>query len=186
MSVFSVVKDYNSNPIKLSKPKSVYYLILLFMVSCLIGWIYEEIFYYFTESFVGNRGFLYGPYLPVYGFGALCMLLLLKPLKKHPILFFFSAMVLTGVLEYITGWVLHAIWGRDWWTYDGLFMNIGGYVCLRSVITFGIGGLMLIYLMDPVMTHMVDRSSKRVLHVVSVALIAVLCVDLIVTLLIRY
>ena len=63
------------------------YLFLIFLAGCLVGWIYEEIFYWFTEGMLRNRGVLYGPWLPIYGIGALGIYGL-KPLKKHPVLLF--------------------------------------------------------------------------------------------------
>ena len=66
------------------------YLLLIFFAGCIIGWIYEEIFYWITEGLLRNRGILYGPWLPIYGIGALGIYSM-KPLKKHPVLLFFYA-----------------------------------------------------------------------------------------------
>lgn len=63
------------------------YLFLIFLSGCLVGWIYEEIFYAFTEGMLRNRGILYGPWLPIYGLGALCIYAM-KPLRKNPVLLF--------------------------------------------------------------------------------------------------
>ena len=64
------------------------YLFLIFLTGCLVGWIYEEIFYWITEGMLRNRGILYGPWLPIYGIGALGIYAM-KPVKKHPVLLFF-------------------------------------------------------------------------------------------------
>ena len=74
------------------------YLFLIFFAGCIIGWIYEEIFYWITEGLLRNRGILYGPWLPIYGIGALGIYAM-KPLKKHPVLLFFLCAVVTGVVE---------------------------------------------------------------------------------------
>ena len=63
------------------------YLFLIFLTGCLAGWVYEEIFYWITEGLLRNRGVLYGPWLPIYGIGALGIYVL-KPLKRHPTLLF--------------------------------------------------------------------------------------------------
>ena len=68
-----------------SKKKFVYW-ILIFLIGSLIGWIYEEIFYFVTENTISNRGFFYGPYLPVYGFGSVILMVTLKKIKKRSLI----------------------------------------------------------------------------------------------------
>ena len=80
------------------------YLFLVFLAGCLVGWIYEEIFYWITEGLLRNRSILYGPWLPIYGIGALGIYAL-KPLKGRPALLFLGCVVLSGVVEYIIGYV---------------------------------------------------------------------------------
>lgn len=165
-----------------SKPRLYFWI---FVVAAITGWIYEEIFYYATEGLLEKRGFLYGVYLPVYGVGALAMLLLLGRFKNRPVLFFVLAMVVTGVLEYVTGAAMYAIWHRRWWDYTGLFLNIGGHVCLRSVLTFGIGGLLLLYLVEPAVRHILTVMPKRTATVLTAAMAAILVVDTVCSFLIR-
>ena len=161
-------------------------LLLLFFGGCIIGWIYEEIFYFVTENWIGNRGFLYGPYLPVYGIGTILMTLFLQNFKKHPIILFLLAMLITGILEYITGILLWQIWQKRWWDYTGLFMNFQGYVCLRSVVTFGIGGLALIYVIEPLTIRLVASFKNKTVSYLCIGSALIMIIDLLITLLIRY
>ena len=117
--------------------QKILYLILIFMIGAVVGYIYEVIFYLIQDYQLINRGVLYGPYLPIYGAGAV-FIYFLKPLKKHPILLFISSMLITGILEYIIGLYCLKINNIRLWEYTDLFMNIQGLVCLRSVITFAI------------------------------------------------
>ena len=128
---------------------NIFNIIEIFFVASIIGWIYEMIFYKVTENILENRGFLYGPYVPVYGFGAILIVLLLKRFKKNPLILFVGMALVTGVLELIVGEFMVAVWHKRWWDYTGLFLNIDGQVCLRSVLSFAIGGLGLIYLIEP-------------------------------------
>ena len=80
------------------------YLFLIFLTGCLAGWVYEEIFYWITEGLLRNRGVLYGPWLPIYGIGALGIYVL-KPLKRHPALLFLLCAAVTGVVEFIIGYI---------------------------------------------------------------------------------
>ena len=124
------------------------YLFLVFLAGCFVGWIYEEIFYWITEGLLRNRGILYGPWLPIYGIGALGIYGL-KPLKGRPVLLFLCCVALSGVVEYIIGYVGIQVFGLRLWDYRGLFLNLQGIICLRSVLSFGILGLAFHYLLEP-------------------------------------
>ena len=76
----------------------LYYLFLVFLAGCVVGWVYEEIFYWITEGVLRNRGILYGPWLPIYGIGALGIYAM-KPLKKNPLLLFILCMAVSGAVE---------------------------------------------------------------------------------------
>lgn len=77
------------------------YLFLIFLTGCLVGWVYEEIFYWITEGMLRNRGILYGPWLPIYGIGALGIYAM-KPKKKNPVLLFFLCAAVSGIVEYFS------------------------------------------------------------------------------------
>lgn len=166
------------------KETALFYF-FLFLAGCLVGWIYEEIFYLVTEGILEKRGFLYGPYLPVYGFGALLMQLLLKRFKGKPAVVFLLSAVITGVLEYITGVLMWAVWHRRWWDYTGLFWNIDGYVCLRSVLSFAVGGLILLYILEPLMRKAYQRLSRKALHIAGGGFAVLLFLDCIFSFLFR-
>lgn len=159
---------------------------LLFMFCCLIGWIYEEIFYYVTEDWIGNRGFLYGPYLPVYGVGSLLMVFSLKKLKHHPIILFLLAAVITGVLEYITGEAMLFIWHKQWWDYTGLFLNYKGLVCFRSVLTFAVGGIGLIYAIEPIFNRVLHNLKEKTFNIIFYLLLITFIIDFIITITFRH
>lgn len=158
---------------------------MIFLIGSIVGFIYEEIFYYIFEDTLAKRGFLYGPYLPVYGFGAVLMVLLLKKYKKDPFIVFLLAMLLTGVVEYITGFIMYQAYHRVWWDYTGLFLNIDGYVCLRSVLTFGIGGLILIYVIEPLLCKLSENINTKLYLTTSVLIVMTFVIDLTFTLMYR-
>ena len=88
-----------------------YKLVLIFLVGSLVGFLYEEIFYLITDHKLYYQGFLYGPYLPIYGWGSL-LLLSLKKFKKNPILVFLFAILITGILEYFSGYFMFKIFNK--------------------------------------------------------------------------
>lgn len=168
-----------------SKKEKIIYWILIFLIGSLIGWIYEEIFYYVTENTISNRGFFYGPYLPVYGVGSVILMMTLKKIKKYPILIFILSMLITGIVEYITGYVMYAIYKRVWWDYTGLFLNIDGYVCFRSVFTFAIGTIGLMYFIEPYLNKFTKKYSKAS-HITSLLFLIMFIIDNIITFIFRY
>ena len=157
--------------------------IIVFFIGAFVGWIYEVIFYYFTDGKLINRGVLFGPWLPIYGTGAI-LIYFFKFFKKNPIILFLSIMIITGILEYLVGYFFLKFFDMKLWDYDGLLFNIHGLVCLRSVITFAIGGMVLIYLVDPIIEKIIKKQSK-VLNIAVVVLVFLFIVDTILSLLFR-
>ena len=139
------------------------YGLLIFLTGCLAGWIYEEVFYWITEGLLRNRGILYGPWLPIYGIGALGIYAL-KPLKRHPVLLFLLCAVVAGVVEYIIGYAGIHYFGLRLWDYRGLFLNIGGIICLRSVVSFGVLGMVFHYLLEPTGEKLFRRMPERTIY----------------------
>ena len=161
-----------------------YKLVLIFLVGSLVGFLYEEIFYLITDHKLYYQGFLYGPYLPIYGWGSL-LLLSLKKFKKNPILVFLFAILITGILEYFSGYFMFKIFNKRWWDYTGLFLNIDGYVCLRSVLTFGIGGLLLIYIVEPLICLIMSKTPKKKIYTMSSLSCIIILIDLVLTMMFR-
>ena len=160
------------------------YLFLVFLTGCAVGWIYEEIFYWLTEGLLRNRGVLYGPWLPIYGIGALAIYAM-KPLKDRPLLLFFLCVGATGVVEYLIGYLgIHAF-GLRLWDYSVLFLNIGGIVCFRSVVSFGVMGLAFHYLLEPLGRRLYDRLPAAVIHNTCLVLAALFLMDCILSALFR-
>lgn len=169
----------------MNKLKKLSLYILIFFLGSIAGWIYEEIFYRITDGVWVNRGFLYGPYLPVYGYGAVLIVLFTNKYRKNPLIVFLITMLLTGIFEYLTGLIMFKIWHHRWWDYRGLFLNIGGFVCLRSVISFGIGGLILIYLLDPIVEKIIKKISVNKLKVINTLIVLIIVIDTILSLIFR-
>ena len=160
------------------------YLFMIFLTGCLVGWLYEEIFYWITERLLRNRGVLYGPWLPIYGIGALGIYAL-KPLKQHPFLLFLFCVAVTGAAEYIIGYAGIRFFGLRLWDYRGLFLNIGGIICFRSVVSFGLLGLVFHYLLEPMGEKLFRRIPKHTIYAGCLVLIALLIADCILSVLFR-
>ena len=160
------------------------YLFLIFLLGSLVGWIHEEIFYWITEGMLRNRGVLYGPWLPIYGIGALGIYAL-KPLKPHPVRLFLLCVAVTGVVEYVIGYAGIRFLGMRLWDYRGLFLNIDGIICLRSVASFGVMGLAFHYLLEPVSAKLFRRIPERSMRAGGLILLALFFADCILSILFR-
>ena len=160
------------------------YLFIIFLAGCLVGWFYEEIFYWITEGMLRNRGVLYGPWLPIYGIGALGIYAL-KPVKTHPVRLFLLSSAVAGIVEYIIGFGGLHLFGLRLWDYRGLLLNIDGIICLRSVVSFAVMGLLCLYLMEPVLERMAARIRPKTAHTVCLALLLVFAADCILSALFR-
>lgn len=160
------------------KSRKIYILLLIFVVGGIFGFAYEEIFYYIDLGYLVKRGSTFGPWIPIYGFGAVFIALTTEKLHGRPWLVLLVSGIVCGVLEYATGFVLdHAFHSRPW-NYDVEIWNwgnLGGYVCARSVLFFAVSGLFLQYVIRPLLERYAGRVKPRTLAFTSL-LPAALCV----------
>ena len=158
--------------------KEIIYLILIFFIGAFIGKVYETLFYLIINHELFNTGTLFGPWIIIYGVGSV-LLYFLKPFKKNPILLFLLSIFITGCLEYFSGLFIDKIFGIMLWNYKGLFLDIGGYVCFRSVFTFAIGSLLLHYLLIPVLDKILNKIKYSYIKNFSYILIILFTIDFI-------
>lgn len=144
-------------------------LILVMVVSGFCGFIYELLFYRIDLGYFVKRGSSYGPWIPIYAFGGLAYAILVYRFKEKPLLVFLLCVIVSGLLEYLTGWVLYNVFDTRLWDYNTEiwnFGNIGGFVCLRSVLVFGLAGLMLIYVVIPMLARLIKLFNPAVTNAV--------------------
>lgn len=154
---------------------------MYFMIYAIIGWIYETILCSVQGKRFVNRGFLNGPYCPIYGFGAIIVIMFLRGIT-NPIAIFFESIVLTGVLEYITSYILEKAFGARWWDYSHFKFNINGRVCLLGALVFGTMSVILMIFIHPFVAILVDYLSFTLLNVLSILLFLAFVSDIVVTL----
>lgn len=121
----------------------------IFLIYAILGWCAEVCYAtVHTGKFV-NRGFLNGPVCPIYGCGGTVVVACLYPFRERFVLVFFGAIILSSVIEYITGYVLEKIFHEHWWDYSERPFNIKGYVCLEFSILWGIVCLLVVDILHP-------------------------------------
>ena len=165
--------------------RTILVYILLYFITCFIGWCFESVYVSIKFGHIVNRGFLYGPCLPIYGYGAL-LLLPLSKFEKHPLIIFFLSMIISGILEYFTGYFMFQIWNQRWWNYTNDFLNINGFVCLRSVISFGLASIILIYFLKPFSINIMNKFSTIQLSYITSIFMLLYLIDNILSFLIRH
>ena len=150
---------------------------LYFVLYAFIGYISEVIYCSVPMRRLVNRGFLYGPYLPIYGFGALLVLVPLMFFETHPVLVFIIAFFLTSALEYVTSFLLEKIFQTQLWDSSKKFANIHGRVCLQNSTLFGLMGLVAVYWVHPFVVSFVSGIPDSVLHPLSSVLLLGITID---------
>ena len=177
------MKEYINNDIKLNKKQLISIICLIIVISGIFGWIYEFIFYYINSGFKTfyMRGGNFLPWINIYAYGAFIILFLTYKRRKHPLQVFLISMISTGVLEYLSGYILYGVLGlTKCWDYNTEilnFGNIGGYVCLRSVLIFGLSGLFLIYILVPLLIKLVQSKHINIILTISIILCTIFLLD---------
>ena len=174
--------DYMNDKIKLEKYQKFGVFAFILGVSGLFGWIYEFIFYFFNSGMKTwyMRGGNFLPWINIYAIGAFLILILCQKFKKKPWLIFILSVVITGLLEYFSGLAIYKLIGARYWNYNTEiwnFGNIGGFVCLRSVLAFGLSSFILMYLFNPVAIYLSTKINKKVLITLSIIIITLIFAD---------
>ena len=158
---------------------TILYFITYLIVYSFAGWVLESIYKsIYTKKFV-NSGFLIGPYCPIYGFGAIIMLLTLNFLKEKPVLLFLASVFILSCWEYLVGLFLEKVFKTKYWDYSNIKFNIHGRICLKNSIYWGILGLIFIEILHPFVETQIDRLSEDVLVYTSTILGIAMIVDLV-------
>ncbi|MCR4821919.1 MAG: putative ABC transporter permease [Treponema sp.] len=147
------------------------------------GFIYETFFYRLAWGYFVKRGTTFGPWIPIYGVGAIFMTFSVWRFRKNPLAIFLISFFVTGILEFIVGFVLFHCFNVRLWDYYNEpwnFGNIGGYVCLRSVGIFGIFGFLLFYGVIPGIIIIQQHLPKKVFRVISSLLLLIFIADIVV------
>lgn len=164
-------------------------ILLLFIFFAVCGWIYEVIWTYFDDGVWTNRGYLFGPWLPIYGFGGMLIYGIFHKLIKKPVyvgklnirflLLFIYISLMATVIELAATYVIELA-GVPYtvlWDYSGHFMNFQGRICLDAGARFGALGLMIIYIALPLYKKIIGIKNQKVLNAIAWTIIAVFAAD---------
>ena len=174
--------------------RSFSFYVLAFLTYCFIGWIYEVIW----EAAIGNgfvnRGFLFGPYLPIYGFGVLTLFFILRKLMKKkirifnkinitPLIVFIAILIIASSIEYFASFVMELLFHKRWWDYSYDKFNLNGRISLRNSSLLASGGFLLVYFVQPVLNKVFSKFNSKVIKIISIIVVITMFIDFIVTIL---
>ena len=154
---------------------------LLFLAYSFIGWAMEVVGKLITLRKFINRGFLIGPYCPIYGCGAILITFLLKRYVDDPITLFIMAILICGILEYLTSYFMEKIYHARWWDYSQRRFNINGRVCLNTIIPFGLLGMFIMYVSNPFLIGKIKALPTLVLNILFWVTLLIFIIDNIVS-----
>lgn len=172
--------------------RSFSFYVLAFLTYCFIGWIYEVIW----EAAIGNgfvnRGFLYGPYLPIYGFGVLTFFFILRKLMKKkiklfnkinitPIIVFIAILIIASSIEYFASFIMELLFHKRWWDYSYDILNINGRVSLRNSSILAFGAMVLLYGVHPFLDKYYNKIKANIMNNIAKVIIIVMIIDLVIT-----
>lgn len=156
----------------------MYQFLWIFFVYAFLGWCTEVCYAALVSGRFVNRGFLNGPVCPIYGFGVVLLLACLSPLRSNLLLLFLGSVLLTSALEWLTGFVLEKLFHQRWWDYSDQPFNLGGYICLRFSIAWGLACLFVTEILHPSIAFFIRHIPVTLGWVLLGIFAAVMAVDL--------
>jgi uncharacterized membrane protein len=151
--------------------------ILLFFSYSVLGWCMEVTAKWFQFRRFINRGFLIGPYCPIYGSGALLITLLLRRYLDDPAALFVMGVVICSVLEYGISYLMEKLFHARWWDYSTRRFNINGRICLNTMIPFGLLGVGIMYVLNPLLLRLYGHLGDTALAALCGVLLAIFTAD---------
>ena len=156
-------------------------LFLLFIIYSVIGWFIEMIPKSIENKRFVNRGFLIGPYLPIYGSGAVIMTLSLQKFSDKLFILFLFSLIICAVLEYITSYIMEKLFKARWWDYSKKPLNLNGRIWIGNMIAFGICGVIVIKIGNPLILKYLSKINDNTLLIASIILFITFLLDLVIS-----
>ncbi|MBQ0059340.1 MAG: hypothetical protein KBS83_05210 [Lachnospiraceae bacterium] len=160
---------------------NLYLIAAYFLIYSFLGWAVEVIYHVLKQGIIVNRGYLNGPVCPIYGFGMLAIIFTVGPYEDNTLLVFIGGMILSTVIELIGGWALFHFFHMRWWDYTKEPLNLGGYICARFTIFWGIGTVLVMDIAHPLVYTFVYLIPTGIGIILMIGLYAVYVVDMVAT-----
>lgn len=149
---------------------------ILYIIYSFIGWVIEVIATSKDNKGFVNRGFLIGPYCPIYGTCALLMILIL-PNQENIFLLFLMSLLICSISEYLTSYVMEKLFKARWWDYSSRRFNLNGRICLKMSLGFGLLGVILVRYVNPFITSYLIKIPNNIVDIIFYILIIIFAID---------
>lgn len=158
-----------------------YHILWFFIIYCVCGWLWESAYCSFKARRWINRGFLMGPYIPIYGSGALLVYLTLYPFRDQLWIVYIGGVIFPSMLEFITSWTMEKLFAARWWDYSHEKFNIQGRICLWISLFWGLFSVIMVEILHPAVLMLIDKMPRRTGQIGGVLFCIIFSVDLIQT-----
>ena len=156
---------------------TVHQWVLLFYLYCFMGWIWESCYVSLKNHKWVNRGFLKGPLLPIYGSGAIVVLISTLVVQKNLVLVFIIGMIAATILEYITGALMEKLFHVRYWDYTTEPFNINGHVCLLCSLAWGVFSVLLVRFVNPPIEYLINNIPDEILEISAYIITVFITID---------
>ena len=157
--------------------QKIIYLLAFFFIYSFFGWLLESITKTIAQKKLVNSGFLFGPFCPIYGIGAIGMILILESFQGHYILTFIISLIVFSIWEYFVGWLLEKVFHAKYWDYSYYKFQIKGRVCLVNSLTWGFLGVAFTELIHPVASYLIFKLPESIVNFSVLILIIYVIID---------
>ena len=159
-----------------------YSLFLVFFIYSFLGYLVESTCVSFNKKkIIVSRGFLIGPYLPIFGFGGLLMTLTLEKYRDDLLALFIMSMVICLSIEYFSSYILEKLFKLRWWDYSKKHFNLNGRICLDVGLMFGVAGIISIKFINPIIKHFFSITPINTLKILAIIFAIIISIDFIVS-----
>ena len=156
---------------------SLHEWLLFFFIYCFLGWVWESTYDSIRKHKWDNRGFMHGPCLPIYGSGAIVILVSTMAVTKYPVLVYFCGLLGATLLEVVTGELMLRIFHVRYWDYSGCFLNFRGHICFKSSVLWGFFSLGLVYGLHVPIEKLVLKIPSQVVDIGTTVILVAAVVD---------
>ncbi len=150
---------------------------MLFIIYSFLGWIMEVLWTFLHTGKFVNRGFLIGPYCPIYGLGCLLLIVFLDRFKENIFVLFLMSIIICSALEYFASFIMEKLFNARWWDYTHYKFNLNGRICVETMVPFGFLGVLVVRVINPVLF-----SFSSVNNIVFYIVFALFVIDILVSL----
>ncbi len=161
-------------------------LLLRFIFYSFCGYLIEEVYCSYLNKKLVNRGFFCGPIIPIYGFGAIAMVGVMKLFNSNIPLAIVMAILIPTVIEYFTSWALEVIFHNKWWDYSKEKFNLNGRICLKNSLFFAIGAILAYFIVDPFIDEKIRQMSPSTIGITTGIIYFIFLIDIIYSFYVAY